>query len=324
MIPNNNLERALNIENIHVAYPNERKILADIEQCRVFASISTEVQGRLITGEPGAGKTTLYEVYQKDHPRHEGPEGTIVPVLVAVIPAQPSVKSLVTKLLRVLGDPIPHKGSVEQQTARLQSLLLGCKTELIILDEFQHFIERDLAFTMQSTADWLKVLINETKIPIILIGLPSCTRILDGLSNQQLSRRFPYRHSLEPLKWTESSGKNEMRLFLAAIEKELPLRKPSNLSDLETAYRIHCASRGNLSSIMKLVRGSAHMAINTGIEQITLKMLEDVYDLQLAANNPEFPNPFRTSIEGIETAMRMVKLPDAEQTGKKRRKRRGF
>jgi hypothetical protein len=60
-------------------------------------------------------------------------------------------------------------------------------------------------------------------------------------------------------------------------------------------FRFFCGTGGIMSSIMKLIRHSAHKAIETGIEKITLELLEEAYEEELAADDPEVPNPFSTT-----------------------------
>lgn len=319
MSESDNLDRIIKIQNLQLSYPRLQELLEKIKYCHEFSRVSPEPKSMLVTGFTGVGKTKLYERYQQNYPPTEEPDATIVPVLSAVIPAQASVKGLVTKLLLALGDPMADKGTVVQQTIRLQHLLKTAKTELIILDEFQHFIDRDSSKVLQSTADWLKNLLNETGIPLVLIGMPSCTLVLDA--NPQLRRRFSIRRELAPFQWTAPGAKNEIQLLLAVIEKMLPLKKPSHLSDPDTAYRIYCGTAGIMSSIMKLVRGAATAAVMSGAERITLDGLAEIYEEELANNAPEYPNPFTENQKQLEP-LEIEQLTGQVVSGKKPKKAR--
>ena len=46
------------------------------------------------------------------------------------------------------------------------------KIELIIIDEFQHLVEKSSNRILSRVSDWLKMLINKTKYSIILFGMP--------------------------------------------------------------------------------------------------------------------------------------------------------
>ena len=94
----------------------------------------------------------------------------MVPVLYASVPVPATCKSLVTALLTAIGDPAAQKGSQIVQTLRLKRYLDACCVELLILDEFQHFQDRDSHRVLKTVSDWLKLLMDETGVPIVLTG----------------------------------------------------------------------------------------------------------------------------------------------------------
>ncbi len=307
-------QRLIEIGKLRITYPELEEIKQLLRDCQIRARRRREPSCALITGYQGVGKTTLYEYYAADYPRIETDDGTLVPCLTASIPVPATVKGLVTALLEALGDADPGKGNVVTQTMRLKTLLTACETEIIFLDEFQHIIDRDSERVLRTTADWLKNLINSTKIPVVLLGMPNCTRILDA--NPQLRRRFSIRRSIDPFAWLkEENGKTDypMRKLLKVIETKLPLEKASNLSDPDMAKRIYCASGGVIDSIMKLVRCAAEFAIETGTEKITLDLLARAYDLELAANQPDLPHPFKVSDKNLKELMPFEKTPEIQK-----------
>lgn len=294
-------ERLLEIGKLRIIYPELEEIKQLLRDCQIRARRRGEPSCALITGYQGVGKTTLYEYYAADYPRVETSEGTLVPCLTASIPVPATIKGFVSALLAALGDADPEKGSSLSQTRRLKILLKACETEIVFLDEFQHVIDRDSERVLKTTADWLKNLVNDTKIPVILLGMPNCTTILDA--NPQLRRRFSIRRTIKPFVWSrQENGKTEypMRKLLKVIESKLPLEKASNLADPDTARRIYCATGGVMDSIMKLIRGAAEFAIETGMEKITLDLLARAYDLELAANQPDLPHPFKIKYQSLK------------------------
>jgi Cdc6-like AAA superfamily ATPase len=244
----------------------------------------------LITGETGTGKTTAAKLYEKKFPRRETREGTKVPVLSAAIPVPATVKSLATKLLVKLGDPAAERGTAVNQTLRIQRLVKSCGVELIVLDEFQHFIERESQKILTTVSDWLKEQINETRLPMVLIGLPSSKEVLDA--NAQLKRRFSTVMSLDPFGWETPEQKQDFRKFLRAVEERLPLPHRSNLHDVDTAFRFICATGGMIASVMQLTRRATAMAIERSMEALDLDLLAEAYDERLAVGDPKRKNPF--------------------------------
>lgn len=284
------------VERIYVKYPHGEEILSKIAHCHNYSEHSAEPECMLIKGDTGSGKTTISRRHEQKHPRYESAEGTIVPVLSATIPIPATPKSLVTKLLGKLGDPQAERGTLVTQTLRLYELLRLCGVRLIILDEFQHFQDRDSNKIMQTISDWLKELLNETRVPIVLMGMPNCDLIL--AANLQLARRFSVRETLEPFGWNHSNAATQKRLrddfrrFLAMLDKQLPLAKRSNLSDPITAYRVYEATQGKIASIVKLVRRSVELALEQCAEMVDLEILSIAYMERLAHDQPKKANPF--------------------------------
>lgn len=101
-------EKIIAANQIYSPYPLFDRVLEDIYECHY----SPEINGNddpdclLLTGETGAGKTTIYKTYAQNFPRQETDEGSIVPIVYTSIPAPATVKGLVTAILRELGAPL--------------------------------------------------------------------------------------------------------------------------------------------------------------------------------------------------------------------------
>lgn len=285
-------ERIEQVEKLQITYPRLERLIHLIAHCHEFSKIAAEPQCLFITGDMGVGKTKMTERYERAHPRYETEDGTVVPVVNAAIPVPATVKGLATTLLKSLGDPAADRGTVVSLTFRLQKLIKDCRVELIILDEFQHVIDRDSLKILLTVSDWLKMLLNETKVPIVLIGMPSSITILEA--NPQLRRRFAAREKFEPFGWESSAQISEFRKLLKVIEDCLPLDESSNLADTDMAYRFHCASGGFINSVMKLIRYGTGKAIKDRADRLTPDILAVAYDKCLAADMPDIKNPFTT------------------------------
>ncbi|MDT7806723.1 MAG: hypothetical protein QOJ70_536 [Acidobacteriota bacterium] len=289
-------ERLNMVERIYIAYPRSEGILAKIKHCHSYSSMSAEPECMLIIGDTGAGKTTLYRRYEQQHPRVETKERSIIPVLSSTIPVPATPKSLATKLLVKMGDPLAQSGTLLSQTLRLYVLLKRCEVRLIILDEFQHFIDRDSNKVLQTISDWLKELLNETRIPVVLIGMPKCEQIL--AANRQLKRRFAIHETLEPFRWKhddpqiEKTLRDDFRKFLSMLDKQLPLKERSHLADIEIAYRIYCATQGRVASIVNLIRRAVLITLSDGEELISMERLSRAYKERLEYDQPSVKNPF--------------------------------
>ena len=282
------------IKSLYIHFPRNEAALRAIHACHTHAKRSNESEGILIKGETGTGKTTLVQLYMKDYPRRHTPEKTIVPVLYTRVPVPATCKSLVSRLLAAIGDPAAEKGTQISQTLRLKRFLEVCCVELFILDEFQHFQDRDSHKVLRTVSDWLKLLMDETGVPIVLVGLPYSHTILDAPGNEQLQRRFGGRIELESFRYSTSKERQDFRRFLNVIDDKLPLAEKSDLADPSTALCIFEATNGVIGNVMKLIRHATRFALESNQEKLTMDILGLAYEQRLAANNPGKPNPFGT------------------------------
>jgi type II secretory pathway predicted ATPase ExeA len=291
------IERKRLVEQIHITFPRLKRIVTLVEHCHQYSKIAAEPECLLITGLQGTGKTTLRRTYAGRHPRQATREGVSVPVLDAAIPVPATVKSLVSELLSSLGDPLPEKGTVVTQTHRLKRLIRQCQVEMIVIDEFQHFIDRDSNVILTTVSNWLKDLLNETGVPMILIGMPYSEAVLRA--NAQLERRFAMRASLDPFGWNTAERQTEFRLFLNYLDERLPFTRRSSLADPETALRVLCATEGIIGYVMKLIRRAAGMAIDENRQCLDLSVLASAYDERLRGRTPDRANPFTCELENL-------------------------
>lgn len=285
-------ERFALIEKVFIRYPRLKTLYKKIDFCRTYSEIAAEPECMLITGTQGAGKTTLLEWYAGDFPIQQLPEKPVIPILITTVPAPATVKNLAAEMLKSIGDPAAERGTISSLTLRLRKFLFDCNVELIILDEFQHFDDRNSRGVLKIVSDWLKNLLNQTKIPIVLVGMPGCESVLDAKGNEQLKRRFSNREVIQPFRWKGSKENEEFRQLLKRIDDELPLLEDSNLADLTTGFLIYEATDGVINYVMKLLRRASRIAIEGGREQIDHSILAEAYKKVLAKEFTHRPNPF--------------------------------
>src|SRR5712692_10446558 len=284
-------DRVQMVENLYIHFPRNDRTLKAIREHHAHAKFASEPEGLLIQGETGAGKTTILRLYMKNYPRTYAEETTRVPVLYARVPTPATCKQLATKILGAIGDPAAERGTQISQTLRLKKYLEVCNVELLILDEFQHFQDRDSLKILRTVSDWLKLLMEETGIPIVLAGLPYSNTILDAPGNEQLKRRFATRIDLGPFGYETSQERQDFRRFLNVIDDKLPLAEKSDLADSAMALCIYEATQGVVAHVMKLIRRATAIALRSHRERITSDILSLAYEERLAANDPSKPNP---------------------------------
>jgi hypothetical protein len=94
---------------------------------------------------------------------------------------------------------------------------------MIILDEANHFVDRDSQRVLHDVSNVMKNLIKEQNIACVLVGLPYTEEVLRV--NEQFGSLFGDPRILEPFCWDTSQLETveEFRLFLHQFEQQLPL-----------------------------------------------------------------------------------------------------
>ena len=249
----------------------------------------------LITAESGCGKSTIREQYAKTYERYEADDRTVIPVLHLQLPSAPTIKNVAEKILIELGDPFAEKGSAEGKTARIVKLLKECGVELVILDEFQHFVDRSSEKVEYKVADWLKSLISESKVPFILMGLPRCQRILDV--NEQLRRRFLPRVALHRFQADTPTQRKQFFTLLKGLEKCLPLEGRTALTDRAVTMRIYYATYGVIDHTMKLVSSALEIVLTEQLPTIDQDVLRRAFQEAIWKGAHDQDNPFHEAFK---------------------------
>ncbi|MCX9026146.1 MAG: TniB family NTP-binding protein [Candidatus Methanoperedens sp.] len=296
------------VSRILIKYPRFNETVKKIEYCHKTTQSSSESENLFIGGFTGVGKSTVCKEYVKQYPRYDDGDVTKIPVLMIRIPSPATEKGLVTKLLHEMGDPLAEKGSKSVLTLRLMRYIEKCEVKLIILDEFQHFIDRDSQKVLRTVTDWLKVLIEDTGVAVVLLGLDGGGHVNNsGIifdANPQLSRRFAHRHVLEPFKFSSDKEIDEFEKFLYMFDTHLPLEQISNLSEDETAFRFYYATDGVVGYVTKLLKFGTSMALESKEKHLTNDILAKAFDQHVKSDKTWKINPFGSStIEDIEEAL---------------------
>lgn len=286
-------EKRIMIEHLIVIHPQMQAVLDKIGYCREHAKYALESVGILVMGEKGTGKTTIKNIYLSKNVISQTETATIIPVLPIFIPVPATERGLTICLLDALNDPFPTSGSITVQTLRVYKLVEKCLVEVVIFDEFQHFAERDSFKLNRAVSDWTKNFMNKARKPLILFSTPKGAEILDGVENEQLRRRFPFRITLNPFGWKTKAQKSDFRKFLQMVDENLPLPKSSNLADPQMAARIHYATGGLIFEIMRLIRAAGIYALERETGKITLDLLRESFGENLSTNSPHLENPFK-------------------------------
>ena len=241
-----------------------------IKQALAYSLQSPEPVGIALVGEARTGKSRALEEADALLTRTRTSEGAVVPILRMRTPARPTVKGVASLLLKAMGDPKWEKGSETSMTVRLIDLIAQCQTQMLMLDEFQHFFDKGTHKIFHEVADWLKILMDETRVAVVVSGLEGCLPVL--LQNEQLSGRFLAPIFMRRFHWLEPDGMAE---FLGILEAfHIAMSEHFDMPELhrtEMAFRLWCASGGLIGHLAKLLRQAVWDTCDAGKRSITLE-----------------------------------------------------
>lgn len=226
----------------------------------------------LITGESGSGKSELVKRYAAKYPRRELDEYTHIPVLYVQLSSPQTPKAFTQQILAAIGDPQGGKSirTKEAGFAEIKRYCRDCGVELIILDEMQTVIQNRSPGVMASITDWFKDLMNHSKVPVALVGMPWCLGVVK--ENDQLDTRVGYRYYLET--FSVSSRFSHFEKFLALFSTGYEFAKDFSLLERETAYRLFAYSSGIIRTISGQIIRAASLAESAG-KPIDLACFQD-------------------------------------------------
>jgi hypothetical protein len=236
------------------------------------------------------------------------------PYLYVMVLSSPKKKGAVAAFLRALHDPNPSRGTEWNMIMRVHNLIKRCKVQMIFVDEFQHLKDKDVGRSgrvVHAIADFLKDIINQTHVPMILVGkLGEAEEILGA--NSQLDRRVGTPLVLEPFEWERRKPDTikEFRTLMRDIDLALPLDS-SQLQNEEMAFRFFYASDGYLGWIMEIIREAAIRAIDKDCDCLNMPLLEAAYNARIAGTEigQGKVNPFSPGKFSEETVDRLKRPP---------------
>lgn len=264
-----------------------------LEQCFQYASGTPEPICFALVGESRTGKSRVLEECYVKHPKVRDSEGLVVPILRVTTPSKPTVKGLAELMLDAIGDPIFEKGTEGAKTLRLKKLMRQARTQMVMIDEFQHFVDKGSLIVMHHVADWLKTLADECKVALAVVGLPSCQAVLE--QNEQLSGRFLSPFEMPRFDWQDEKHRKEFSDILDSLQESLSREfdMPS-LTTPDMAFRCYCASGGLVGYVAKFLRQMVWNALDSKTRTITLEGLLRAHEQAVWIKDglKQFPSPF--------------------------------
>jgi len=273
--------RKAKIENIYIDHSQCRMVRQQLKSRLKSGTLPAGPAAKLtlLMADTGTGKSSTIE----DFIRQTCPGSEInapdSPILYVSLPMPCTIKGMTEEILEALGDPLSQCTSTASRNSnRIIKIMTARKLRLFIIDEFQHLIDSDRSKILHATTDWLKVLLDKAKIPVVCVGLPNAIQIIN--SNAQLERRVTRYIDMRPFGWHSDDAVLEFRAFLRYYEENLPFSDPSNMSEPELAEAILQATGGYIGKIAQLITEAAEVSMTRpeGPDAILPSDLAAAYD----------------------------------------------
>lgn len=282
-----------------ITHPRLQRLHRLVERNQHLSRLAGEPQCMTLEGPLGAGKTSFVKRYAAAFPRQEDDEGARVPVFYLETPSPVTIKGAALNMLQALGDPAAHYVPLYAVDRRLVTLLRGCRTTLVILDDFHHLIARGRRRVAVDVADWLKVLIKESGVMFLVVGLEGT---IDEImhANRQLSRLFAARETLAPFAWEpgDPQAVREFADFVRCAERAVELPLAPDLPRGDLLGLLHAATDGVVANLMNLLRACQADVLERGGAAITRDDLARNYRRRLAKHLGRPGNPFGDAADG--------------------------
>ena len=233
----------------------------------------SRASGLIVSGVPGSGKTMLAEHVLRRYPPQESENGRppTMPVLSISMTGGREAKILYNRMLERLGVPDVARYVGSDRERMVLKTCRAAGVRMLILDELQDLLT-STARQQRIALDTIKFLMNELSLPILALGTDEAPHAMKV--DQHLNARFDQR--VLPV-WKQDAY---LENLLDAVERKLPLARPSHLIGLQLSALLLKLSGGTLHKMMKLITYAAAHAVESGTEQITPQLL------QLASRKP--------------------------------------
>tara|TARA_R110002124_G_scaffold283859_2_gene460381 strand:+ start:780 stop:1799 length:1020 start_codon:yes stop_codon:yes gene_type:complete len=238
-----------------------------------------EQQCMLLLGDTGTGKSKLINEFCSTFPSYREGDVLVKPVLVSRIPSKPDVEKMMIQLLSDLGQfgADARKGSSREAglAEALVKILKKCKTQIIIINEFQELIEFKSVEHRQRVANRLKLISEQACIPIVLVGMPWAAEI----SNEpQWASRLMCSIELPYFKIFKKRDRVEFVRFLKGLALRMGFDEPPPLHSDEILFPLFSATRGEVRKIKHILDEVLFLALSQGDNTVHKQHFVDVLD----------------------------------------------
>ena len=313
------------VDSTLIFHPAFQRALDRIDQCFKAMENATDPVCIAIVGESRTGKSRALEHFELEHRSERLADGLIVPFARVRVPSKPTVKGLAELMLHRLGDPLYEKGTENTKTIRLKKLLKVVRTRVLALDEFQHFYDKTTQRVQHHVADWLKVIVDEAQVGLVVTGLPNCLSVIR--QNEQLTGRFLAPIRLQRMDWMNEDDRKNFRAILRGMQESLAFFDMPSFDSDEMAFRFYCATGGLIGYLVKILKQAVCNAADVDARSISLDDLAVAFkESVIAWESSNNPNPFNSDFSAEPSAESLamsaaIGIPQLEESAPRQTKK---
>jgi type II secretory pathway predicted ATPase ExeA len=278
-INNEKLEQQVYFKNCYVNHLAVARAINSLEVLKANHALGGEQQCMLIIGDPGSGKSRLVQEFESRYPQYVENDTLIKPVLNSRIPSKPHVENMLIQLMIDLGqfgaDTRRERRREAGLAEALVKMLKKCKTEMIIINEFQELIEFKSVEDRQRVANILKFINEKANIPIVLVGMPWAAEI----SNEpQWASRLMCTLELPYFKFLKLEDRVEFTRFIKGLAFKMGFEKPPSLHGDEILFPLFSVTRGETRQIKKILEAALCLALSKNANTVCKQHFVEVCD----------------------------------------------
>lgn len=297
-----------------VIYYDDFKAIVDrVNECVLKTQYYSRSENCVIPATPGMGKTFIAELLGSQMKSQEITENdcdiTTVPSFYIEVPSDASPLKLSQTMLAALGEPLPIKGSIVEQTHRLIKLFERCKIKLVLMDEFQNMMTKTLKtyYLSKGVIEWVKQLSNASNVTYCLLGSEEFLPYL--MQNDHTKKRFM---DVLPLKLLTPPSHNDNGTlaqfyysYCEIAKTYFPQITLPDAGDDHFVRQLYLATNGIPKYISQFVKLAIENCLVNGETSVTLKYFADVWDRYRDAEvSKTFRNPFLLDPKALAMTVR--------------------
>jgi len=274
---------------MHISHPDFVRAATEIKRGVETCRATNSGMGLLVLAPTGAGKTYLRHYLARQWTASKRSDRTMVPVISFKIPTKPNTRSMGRELLRSMGDAAWNFGTAQELDIRIRHLIPQVGTVVILIDDVHDIPARRREGGIKDIGDWLRSLIEDCGVLVVLLGIPSAAQIVS--LNPQLKRRASAQIRIDYFQLDTNEHRRRLSSFLARVCENLPLAHKSTFDD-NLVESIFYATYGIPGQIFSLLLEAVNCAVADGRERIERCHLLDAFKLRYQDSAATCPNPF--------------------------------